>query len=40
MAPKRLTKDVDAFEDPNLFSSFDVGNAHLENVLKEIDYEL
>ena len=40
MAPKRLTKEVDAIEDPSLFSSFDGENANLENVLKEIEYEL
>lgn len=40
MAPKRLTKEVDALEDPSLFSSFDAANANLESVLKEIEYEL
>eukprot|EP00268_Persea_americana_P013388 TRINITY_DN15864_c0_g2_i5.p1 TRINITY_DN15864_c0_g2~~TRINITY_DN15864_c0_g2_i5.p1 ORF type:complete len:109 (+),score=28.10 TRINITY_DN15864_c0_g2_i5:1003-1329(+) len=40
MAPKRLTKEVDALEDPSLFSSIDGENANLENVLQEIEYEL
>ena len=37
MAPKKLTKAVDALEDPSLFSSFWCENANLENILKEID---
>ena len=40
MAPKRLTKDIDALEDPTLFSFSTSENANLEYVLKEIDYDL